>query len=64
MDENHEPTLSNSQIIDLLLENYGYTKDTQLAEHYGVERQQIRQFRLASRIGLTQKILTELLTSD
>jgi len=53
--------LSNDEIIDELLKVHNFTKDSELAKHYGVERQQIRQFRDAKRIGLTQKIITELL---
>jgi hypothetical protein len=54
-------TLDNNQIIDRLLILHELDSDTKLAAHYGVERQQIRQFRNATRVGLTQKIFTELL---
>ncbi len=53
--------LSNNEIIDALLEIHGLRNDNQLAKHYCVERQQIRQFRNGKRIGLTQQIMTELL---
>lgn len=56
-----QKTLNNNQIIDELLKIYGLDNDNQLAVHFGVERQQIRQFRNASRVGLTQTIVTELI---
>ncbi|MFV8385226.1 hypothetical protein ACNO5E_14150 [Vibrio parahaemolyticus] len=54
-------TLNNNQIVDALLKLHGLENDNQLAIHYGVERQQILQFRKASRVGLTQSIVTELI---
>ena len=53
--------LNNNQIIDELLRLYGLESDNQLAIHFGVERQQIRQFRNAARIGLNQAIVTGLI---
>lgn len=54
-------TLTNDEITDKLLEEYKLANDNQLAKHFQVERQQIRQFRMAKRTGLTQKIITSLL---
>ncbi|HAT8517736.1 hypothetical protein R7P80_18025 [Vibrio sp. 2092] len=53
--------LDNNQIIDELLRLHKLDNDNQLANHYGVERQQIRQFRNAKRVGLPQNIMSELL---
>jgi hypothetical protein len=53
--------LSNTEIVDKLLEHHGLENDNQLAKHYGVERQQIRQFRNGTRVGITQRIITDLL---
>ncbi|MCG9576029.1 hypothetical protein L1D14_07230 [Vibrio tubiashii] len=57
----NKETMSNNQIIDELLDMYGLKNDNQLAKHFGVERQQILQFKKGSRVGLTQAIVTELI---
>lgn len=56
-------SLTNSQIVDRLIDILGLNNDNQLAKYLGVERQQIRQFRNAKRTGLTQAIMTELLSA-
>jgi hypothetical protein len=56
-------TLSSTEIVDKLLEHHGLENDNQLAKHYGVERQQIRQFRNGKRVGLTQQFFTELIST-
>jgi hypothetical protein len=55
-------TLSNEQIANRLIKINSLENDNQLAIHLGVERQQIRQFRNGQRIGLTQLIMTDLLS--
>lgn len=54
--------LSNSEIIDKLLRVLNLENDNQLAKYFGVERQQINQFRNGVRVGLPQAIITDLLT--
>lgn len=53
--------LSNSEIVDKLISRLALENDNQLANYFGVERQQIRQFRNAKRVGLAQSIMTELI---
>ena len=53
--------LTSEQIVDRLIKLFELENDNQLAIKLGVERQQIRQFRNGKRIGLTLKIMTELL---
>jgi hypothetical protein len=55
-------TLSNEKIANRLIKINNLENDNQLAKHLGVERQQIRQFRNGQRIGLTQLIMTDLLS--
>ena len=53
--------LTNDQIVDRLITLFGLENDNQLANHFGVERQQIRQFRNGKRVGLNQAIITKLI---
>ncbi|WP_395339538.1 hypothetical protein PN836_014770 [Ningiella sp. W23] len=53
---------SNNQIADKLIALFELENDNQLANHFGVERQQIRQFRNGTRVSLVQAIITELLS--
>lgn len=54
--------LNNSEIIEKLLLTLDLENDNQLAKYLGVKRQQINQFKNGRRVGLTQAIITELLT--
>lgn len=54
--------LSNDEITDQLIILLDVDNDNQLAKHFGVTRQQIRQFRNGERIGFPQAVITELLT--
>lgn len=54
--------LTNNEIIDQLLTVLNLDNDNQLATYFKVERQQIYQFRQGKRTGLTQAIITELLS--
>ena len=59
-----EKVLSNDEIVDALLVKYHVKNDNQLAKLFDVERQQVKQFRAASRIGITQKIISILLVDE
>ncbi|USD35611.1 MULTISPECIES: hypothetical protein [Vibrio] len=52
---------NNTQLVDELLKLHDVENDNQLAQLYGVQRQQINQFRQASRVGLPQMIMSNLL---
>jgi hypothetical protein len=53
--------LTNEEIVDALTRRLKLENDNQLANYFGVERQQIRQFRNGKRVGLPQLIMSELL---
>lgn len=55
--------LSPDQIVDQLIKAFGLDNDNQLAEHLGVERQQIRQYRNGKGGNISCRMLTALLSA-
>lgn len=62
--EDNRHILSNEEIIDFLMEDLGLEKDTDLAAHFGVQRQRINQFKSNKGRTLTHQIITYLITKN